>query len=233
MNEQSGRVRQWFNAIYDKLSQSKLRRLILIGLATAVMLLIGWWLYAHGQERLVAPLADRLWRIHTTLQMLSQESLWGMLLFIAMANVILILRRVGYAPPAPKLSPPLAGRVGAWLEMLRVAGQPGFLGEQLVGSARALLVKVLTAREHQTANDVWQRIRRGQLPLSAEARELLARSRSFTPSPALRGPRRRQTTIAVMNEIAAYLENTNETTNSLESLESPRGLPSNEVKDES
>ena len=203
MNEQP-------DAVDGKLSQTNVWRLIWIGVAAAVILLIGWWLYANGQERLAAPLAARLWRIYNALQMLSQESLWGLLLFIALAKIVLILLRVGYAPPAPKLSPPLAGRVGGWLEMLRIAGQSGFLGERLIGAARALLVNELTIREHQTADDIWRRIRRGQLPLSAEARELLGHSHSFDPSPALRGSRRRQTTIAIMNEVAAYLENPNE-----------------------
>jgi hypothetical protein len=183
------------------------------------MLFIGWWLYAHGQERLIAPMADRLWRVYTVMQMLSQESLWGMLLFIAMVNAVRILMRIGYVAPDAKLSPPLVGRAGAWLEMLRVAGQPGFLGERLLGAARALLVSGLTIREQQTADDVWRRIRRGQLPLSAEARELLGHSQSFDPSPALRGSRRRQTTVTIMNEIAAYLENASEAKDESSSLE--------------
>jgi hypothetical protein len=203
MNEQP-------DAVDGKLSQSNVWRLIWIGVATAVILLIGWWLYVNGQERLAAPLAARLWRIYNALQMLSQESLWGMLLLIAMFKLVLILQRVGYSPPTPALSPPLIGRVGRWLEMLRVAGQSGFLGERLIGAARAMLVNELTIREHQTADDIWRRIRRGQLPLSAEARELLGHSHSFNPSPALRGLRRRQTVIAIMNEVAAYLENPNE-----------------------
>jgi hypothetical protein len=182
------------------------KRLLWIGLLLSLFLLAGWFLYNHGQEKLLDPLAERLWRLYNLLQTISQESLWGALMVIAGFNVIYILLRVTYRPPPIELRPPLAGRVGGWLEMLRVAGLPGFLGERLVGAARRLLVNDLTTREHEAAEAAWQRIRRGQIPLSDEARELLGHGQSFIPSPALRGRNRRRTTLAVMREIASYLE---------------------------
>jgi len=182
------------------------KRLLWIGLLIAVLIFVGWFLYNHGQERLLDPLAERLWRLYNLGQTISQETLWGALMVIAGFNVIYLLMRVTYQGPAVDLRPPLAGRVGGWLEMLRVAGLPGFLGKRLVGAARTLLVNDLTTREHETAEAAWQRIRRGQIPLSDEARELLGHGQSFSPSPALRGRNRRRTTLAVMREIAAYLE---------------------------
>jgi hypothetical protein len=94
--------------------------------------------------------------------------------------------------------------------MLQMAGQSGFFGEQLLAAVRNLLVREMTISDHNTSDAAWQRIRRGQLPLSNDARELLGYGQSFEPGQALRGPQRKQTTLAIMAEIAAYLENKSE-----------------------
>jgi hypothetical protein len=186
------------------------KRLLWGGGLTAVILLIGWLLFSYGQAGIVAPISRWLWLMYHVLLTTSQKNLWALILFVAAFNIVLSLLAMSYRPLKRTVAEPVKGQTEAWLEMLRMAGQSGFFGEELVGAARNLLVKDMTTREHQTTDVAWNRIRRGQLPLSAAARELLGYGQSFEPSPALRGRDRRHTIITIMGEVAAYLENKSE-----------------------
>jgi hypothetical protein len=194
-----------------ELGQSLDKRLLLTAVAiTAVTLLIGWLLYSYGQERIIAPLTGWIWLLYNILITTSQESLWSIILFVAAFNILLSLPYVAYRLPKREGQETLKGQVSGWLEMLQIAGQSGFFGEQLLGAVRNLLVREMTISDHDTSDAAWQRIRRGQLPLSSEARELLGYGQTFEPSQALRGSRRHKTILAIMNEVAAHLENKSE-----------------------
>jgi len=186
------------------------KRLLWGGGLTAVILLLGWLLVSYGQEGVVAPISRWLWFMYHVLITTSQKNLWALILFVAAFNIILSVMAMSYRPPRQHVEEPVKGQTGAWLERLRLAGQSGFFGEELVGAARNLLARDMTTSEHQTTDSAWRRIRQGQLPLSAKARELLGYGQSFEPSPALRGRNRGQTIITIMGEVADYLENKSE-----------------------
>jgi hypothetical protein len=186
------------------------KRLLWGGGLTAVILLLGWLLFSYGQAGIVAPISRWLWLMYHVLITTSQKNLWALILFVAAFNILLSLLAMSVRPPQQTVEEPVKGQTGAWLERLRLAGQSGFFGEELVGAVRNLLVRDMTIREHQTDDSAWQRIRRGQLPLSAAARELLGYGQSFEPSPELRGRRRGRTIITIMAEVAAYLESKSE-----------------------
>jgi hypothetical protein len=196
---------------WDRLRQSLDRNFLLMAAAvTAVALLVAWALYNYGQERIIAPLTEWVWLLYNLLITTSQESLWTIILFVAVFNILLSLPYIRYRLPKRGDNDRLKGQVGGWLEMLQMAGQSGFFGEQLLAAVRNLLVREMTISDHNTSDAAWQRIRRGQLPLSNDARELLGYGQSFEPGQALRGPQRKQTTLAIMAEIAAYLESKSE-----------------------
>ena len=186
------------------------RKLLWGGLIAAVILILGWLLYIYAQERFISPLADRLWLWYQILQTADQNSLWTTLIIIAALNIAAILLSIPMESPLREEAPPPTGRVGDWLNMLRISEQPGFVGEQLLATARNLIVEDIVSRENETNEAAWQRIRRGKLGLSEEARELVGYGQSIDPAA---GRRRRTNIVPVMEEVAAYLEQKNEVKN--------------------
>jgi hypothetical protein len=134
---------------------------------------LAWLLHGYVRDRLILPASYLIWLARRFLESLDQEVLLALVVIAGAINLLLLLSRY-YEPPAAGTAPTtVRGRVSAWLDLLPLAAQKGFVGQMPIRQLSLLLVNVLAQREQWPRAEIWAQLRAGTLPLPREIQAYL------------------------------------------------------------
>jgi membrane protein insertase Oxa1/YidC/SpoIIIJ len=130
-------------------------------------LLLTWALYGAVRDLLVTPVAYMAWLLWWDFVRLDQESIFVLVVLLGILNLVLLLGRAWDLPPSGAPKSRVQGPVSAWIDLLPLARQKGFVGQMPIRQLSLLLVNVLAQREQWPRAEIWARLRAGTLPLPA------------------------------------------------------------------
>jgi hypothetical protein len=151
----------------------------LAGVLMALLALpLAWLLQAYLQDLLIVPVAYIVWLAPQLFKSLNQAALLVLATILGALNLTVLLIKA-WEPPS-ETSPEIIsqGRVSAWLDLLPLARQKGFVGQMPIRQLSLLLVNVLEGREQQSRGEIWAHLRAGTLPVAPEIQEYLQTGQS-------------------------------------------------------
>jgi hypothetical protein len=124
------------------------------------------------------------WLALRLFESLDQEAVLLLAVMVAAVNLVLLLIKAWELPPVSWPEIAIQGRVSAWLDLLPLAQQKGFVGKMPIRQLSLLLVNVLEQREQRPRNELWSALRAGTLPLAPEVQQYLQTGQSHRVKPA-------------------------------------------------
>ena len=165
------------------MSDQNKRRLLLGGtlLTLFIILLTGWLLREPIQERVIEPIAERVWWWWRFAQaFLPQAVMWTLLIMIGAVRLAwFVAGRTKLLNEPNDLMPGKPGQVGNWLRLLHLSHRAQRL---FVKPLRFLTVDVLAEAEQEQRDVVFSQLHRQTLPLPKHLQAYLNKGIDNTPT---------------------------------------------------